>query len=96
MDPRPLAAERRPPAADARDITVRSFDGTSIRAHFNPASKRASNERLPTVLVGPGYPSRRHEPRRRHERPDRPDTLRAEGYNTLTGTRAASARRAGS
>lgn len=42
------------PAAEARDVDVRSFDGITIRAHFYPASNRAANERVPTVLIGPG------------------------------------------
>ena len=45
------------PAAFARDVNVRSFDGVTIRAHFSPASDRAADERVPTVLIGPGYPT---------------------------------------
>ena len=74
-----------PPAAQARDVNVRSFDGVMIRAHFYPASNRAGNERVPTVLVGPGYPTQGDT------NPDGDTSdqigqraLRAEGYNTLT------------
>ena len=73
------------PGAFARDVNVRSFDGTSIRAHFFPAAKRAANERVPTVLIGPGYPTNGDT------NPDGDTSdqigqraLRAEGYNTLT------------
>ena len=73
------------PPAEARDVNVRSFDGITIRAHFYPASSRAANERVPTVLVGPGYPTNGDT------NPDGATSdqigqrfLRAEGYNTLT------------
>jgi len=73
------------PRADARDVNVRSFDGISIRAHFYPASNRAANERVPTVLIGPGYPTNGDT------NPDGVTSdqigqrvLRGEGYNTLT------------
>ena len=39
------------PSAQARDFTVRSFDQTSINAHFFPAT----GAKAPTVLVGPGW-----------------------------------------
>ena len=73
------------PAAEARDVDVRSFDGITIRAHFYPASNRRVDERVPTVLIGPGYPT----PGDRNPDGDTSDqigqrTLRAEGYNTLT------------
>lgn len=73
------------PAAEARDINVRSFDGVTIRAHFYPASSRAGDERVPTVLIGPGYPT----PGDTNPDGDTSDqigqrTLRAAGYNTLT------------
>src|SRR4051812_54539 len=71
--------------AQARDVDVRSFDGTTIHAHFSPASQRASGERVPTVLIGPGYPTLGDT----NPDADTSDiigqaTLRAEGYNTLT------------
>jgi ABC-2 type transport system ATP-binding protein len=69
----------------ARDVTVTSFDGTKIVAHFSPASARAPNEPVPTVLVGPGYPTRGDM------NPDQDTSdnigqasLRAAGYNVLT------------
>jgi ABC-2 type transport system ATP-binding protein len=73
------------PAASARDVNVRSFDGVTIRAHFYPASNRAANQRVPTVLIGPGYPTQGDT----NPDGDTSDqigqrTLRAEGYNTLT------------
>ena len=73
------------PAAFARDVNVRSFDGITIRAHFYPASNRAADERVPTVLIGPGYPTQGDT------NPDGDTSdqigqraLRGEGYNTLT------------
>jgi ABC-2 type transport system ATP-binding protein len=73
------------PPALARDAKVRSFDGTTILAHFTPASNRGANERVPTVLVGPGYPT----PGDTNPDGDTSDqigqaTLRANGYNVLT------------
>ena len=73
------------PAAQARDINVGSFDGVTIRAHFYPASSRAGDERVPTVLIGPGYPT----PGDTNPDGDTSDqigqrTLRAAGFNTLT------------
>jgi ABC-2 type transport system ATP-binding protein len=71
--------------AHARDVHVRSFDGTMILARFSPASSRGAKERVPTVLIGPGYPT---------EGDKNPDadtsdqigqsTLRGAGFNTLT------------
>ena len=71
--------------AQARDVNVRSFDGTTIRAHFSPAIKRGASERVPTVLIGPGYPTLGDT----NPDADTSDiigqaTLRGEGYNTLT------------
>lgn len=71
--------------ARARDVNVRSFDGTTIRAHFSPASKRGANEKVPTVLIGPGYPTLGDT----NPDEDTSDqigqaTLRGEGFNTLT------------
>ncbi|MBN1529661.1 MAG: alpha/beta hydrolase [Thermoleophilaceae bacterium] len=43
------------PAAQARDATVRSFDGTAINTHFFPAAGLAPGKRAPTVMVGPGW-----------------------------------------
>ncbi|HEV2058931.1 MAG TPA: alpha/beta fold hydrolase, partial [Solirubrobacteraceae bacterium] len=45
-------------AASARDVVVRSFDGTPIVAHFYPAGGLAAGEQAPTVLIGPGYGNR--------------------------------------
>jgi ABC-2 type transport system ATP-binding protein len=42
-------------AAQARDVAVTSFDGTLIAAHFYPAVGLTPGERMPTVLVGPGW-----------------------------------------
>ncbi len=73
------------PGAQARDVNVRSFDGITIRAHYYPATNRAANERVPTVLIGPGYPTQGDT----NPDGDTSDqigqrTLRGEGYNTLT------------
>lgn len=69
----------------ARDIVVRSFDGTPIVAHFYPAAALAPDARVPTVLVGPGWAYRGETA---------PETnaggriglanLRNDGYNVLT------------
>lgn len=73
------------PAAQARDVRVRSFDGSMILAHFTPALNRANGEKVPTVLIGPGYPTLGDT----NPDADTSDqigqaTLRREGYNTLT------------
>jgi ABC-2 type transport system ATP-binding protein len=43
------------PAAQARDAVVTSFDATPIVTHFYPGVRAAAGERLPTVLIGPGF-----------------------------------------
>jgi ABC-2 type transport system ATP-binding protein len=50
-----LAVLAWPAAASARDVTVTSFDGTPITAHFFPAAGLAPGAKAPTVLVGPGW-----------------------------------------
>jgi ABC-2 type transport system ATP-binding protein len=50
-----LAVLAWPAAASARDVTVTSFDGTPISAHFFPAAGLAPGAKAPTVLVGPGW-----------------------------------------
>ena len=44
-----------PPAAQARDTTVTSFDGTKIALSFFPAAGLASGQRAPTILEGHGW-----------------------------------------
>lgn len=44
-----------PAAAQARDATVVSFDGTKITTHFFPAAGLAPGKKAPTVMVGHGY-----------------------------------------
>jgi ABC-2 type transport system ATP-binding protein len=44
-----------PAAASARDLLVRSFDGTPIIAHFFPAAGLQPGQRAPTVLLGAGW-----------------------------------------
>ena len=46
------------PAAQARDASVRSFDGTQIVTHFFPAKGLARGAKAPTVLVGHGWAGR--------------------------------------
>ncbi len=41
--------------ASARDAHVRSFDGTRILVHFFPAAGLKRHQRVPTVLLGPGW-----------------------------------------
>lgn len=43
--------------AAAADVTVRSFDGTSIVAHWFPSPGLAPGGTAPTVLMGPGWGS---------------------------------------
>jgi ABC-2 type transport system ATP-binding protein len=64
---------------------VRSFDGTAIVGRFDPALARGAGERVPTVLVGPGYPNA-GDRRPDLNSSDRIGTarLRAAGYNVLT------------
>ncbi|HWT94914.1 MAG TPA: alpha/beta fold hydrolase [Solirubrobacteraceae bacterium] len=45
------------PAAEARDVTVTSFDGTQIVAHWFPAPAAAGGAKAPTVMTGPGWGS---------------------------------------
>lgn len=72
-------------AASARDVVVKSFDGTPIVAHFYPAAGLAAGERAPTVLIGPGYGNRGDT------KPDRSvgdrigsANLRNAGFNVVT------------
>jgi ABC-2 type transport system ATP-binding protein len=44
-----------PATAAARDVTVTSFDGTPIAAHFFPAAGLGAGQQAPTVMVGPGW-----------------------------------------
>jgi ABC-2 type transport system ATP-binding protein len=71
--------------APARDVVVRSFDGTPIVAHFYPPAGLAAGARVPTVLTGPGWAARGSTA------PDANGgsrigtaTLRNAGYNVLT------------
>ncbi len=45
------------PGATARDVTVTSFDGTQINAHFYPGNGVDASHPAPTVLEGPGWSS---------------------------------------
>lgn len=49
----PVAAE--PVAGVASDLTITSFDGTPIRAHWFPVEGSSKDEPAPTVLMGPGW-----------------------------------------
>ncbi len=49
------AAFALPAAASARDVTVTSFDGTKISAHFYPGKGVDANHPAPTILEGPGW-----------------------------------------
>jgi ABC-2 type transport system ATP-binding protein len=44
-----------PVAASARDVTVTSFDGTQISAHFFPGKDVDAAHPAPTILEGPGW-----------------------------------------
>jgi ABC-2 type transport system ATP-binding protein len=43
------------PAASATDVTITSFDGTKIAAHWFVGKGVGQGQRAPTVLVGPGW-----------------------------------------
>jgi ABC-2 type transport system ATP-binding protein len=42
-------------AGTPNDLTITSFDGTRIRAHWFPAPTASTGDRAPTVLMGPGW-----------------------------------------
>jgi ABC-2 type transport system ATP-binding protein len=44
-----------PPAASAKDVTITSFDGTKIAAHWFPGRGVSANAPAPTILEGPGW-----------------------------------------
>jgi ABC-2 type transport system ATP-binding protein len=44
-----------PAAANARDATITSFDGTKISAHFFPGKGVDADHPAPTILEGPGW-----------------------------------------
>lgn len=79
-----LAALAAPAAAAARDVTVRSFDGTKIAAHFFPAKGLGPDGRAPTVLIGHGYGGTGDANAEGGGGPTSPGRLRSEGYNVLT------------
>jgi ABC-2 type transport system ATP-binding protein len=43
------------PAAGARDVTITSFDGTEIAAHWFPGEGVGAGHPAPTILEGPGW-----------------------------------------
>ena len=43
------------PAASARDVTITSFDGTKIAAHWFPGKGVSAGKPAPTILEGPGW-----------------------------------------
>jgi ABC-2 type transport system ATP-binding protein len=45
------------PAASAKDVTITSFDGTKIAAHWFPGKGVTANSPAPTILEGPGWSS---------------------------------------
>jgi ABC-2 type transport system ATP-binding protein len=44
-----------PAEASAKDVTVTSFDGTKIAAHWFPGKGVSANAPAPTILEGPGW-----------------------------------------
>lgn len=69
-----------PAAAQARDVTIASFDGTPIVAHWFPQPALAPGTKAPTVLMGPGWGSPGHD--NPAVAPIKP--LHDAGYNVLT------------
>lgn len=49
------AVEAVPVDGTPSDLTVTSFDGTEIRAHWFPIDGASADEPAPTVLMGPGW-----------------------------------------
>jgi ABC-2 type transport system ATP-binding protein len=45
------------PAANAKDVTITSFDGTKIAAHWFVGKGVGAGDRAPTILEGPGWSS---------------------------------------
>jgi ABC-2 type transport system ATP-binding protein len=45
------------PAANAKDVTITSFDGTMIAAHWFVGKGVGAGDRAPTILEGPGWSS---------------------------------------
>ncbi len=45
------------PAAGAKDVTITSFDGTEIAAHWFVGNGVNAGDRAPTILEGPGWSS---------------------------------------
>ena len=43
------------PAASAKDVTITSFDGTKLAAHWFPGKGVSSDSPAPTILDGPGW-----------------------------------------
>src|SRR4051812_3087725 len=43
------------PSASAKDVTITSFDGTKIAAHWFPGKGVSANSPAPTILEGPGW-----------------------------------------
>jgi len=43
------------PGASARDVTITSFDGTRIAAHWFPGKGVSASSPAPTILEGPGW-----------------------------------------
>jgi ABC-2 type transport system ATP-binding protein len=43
------------PAANAQDVTITSFDGTKIAAHWFVGKGVGAGDRAPTILEGPGW-----------------------------------------
>jgi ABC-2 type transport system ATP-binding protein len=83
-----LALAATPGAAPARDLVVRSFDGTQLQASFFPAAGLAPGQRAPTVLVGHGWGGKR-DTNAESASSDLVGTvglgpLRHAGYNVLT------------
>jgi len=74
--------------AAAADVTVTSFDGTKIVAHWFPAQGLAAGERAATVLRGPGWSQPGDSDAASADSPEVGSvgnkTLADEGYNVLT------------
>src|SRR5690349_21280446 len=83
-----LACLAAAPAADARDDTITSFDGTQIALHFFPTDKPIDGKKSPTVLFGPGWAQPGDSDQNSASDPTVGSVgvgpLRAAGFNVLT------------
>ena len=72
------------PAAQARDSTVTSFDGTKIVLSYFPAPGLKNGQKAPTVLIGHGFAGSRETDEDAGADARGPGAFRKAGFNVLT------------